>query len=71
MFDSINLMEAISDIYDAGLRNDNLALIFKANEEINMAVKTPGGLTERQVLRNCVLQGDTFGSILASIAWTV
>ena len=67
MFDSINLMEAISDIYDAGLKKDNLALIFKANEEINMAVKTPGGLTEHQVLRNIVLQGDTFGSILASV----
>ena len=67
MFDSINLNEAISDIYDAGLKNDNLALIFKANEEINMAVKTPGGLTECQVLRNIVLQGDTFGSILASV----
>ena len=25
------------------------------------------GLTERQIIRNCVLQGDTFGSILASV----
>ena len=49
------------------MKNDNLALIFKANEEINVAVKTPGGLTQRQVLRNIVLQGDTFGSILASV----
>ena len=32
-----------------------------------MAVKTPSGLTERQIIRNCVLQGDTFGSILASV----
>ena len=31
-----------------------------------MAVKTPSGLTERQVIKNCVLQGDTWGSILAS-----
>ena len=67
MFDSINLEEAISDIYDYGLKDDNLALIYKANEKINMAVKTPGGLSERQIVRNIVLQGDTFGSILASV----
>ena len=32
-----------------------------------MAVNTPGGLSERQVLENIVLQGDTWGSILASV----
>ena len=31
-----------------------------------MAVKTPGGLTERQIIKNSVLQGDTWGSLLAS-----
>ena len=32
-----------------------------------MAVKTPTGLTERQELTNIVLQGDTWGSLLASV----
>ena len=32
-----------------------------------MAVKTPGGLTDRQVIRDSVLQGDTFGSLMASV----
>ena len=32
-----------------------------------MSVKTPIGLTDRQVLKNIVLQGDTWGSILASV----
>ena len=36
-------------------------------KEIHMAVKTANGLSERQIIRNCVLQGDTFGSILASV----
>ena len=67
MFDSINLEEAISDIYDYGLKDDNLALIYKANKKINMAVQTPGGLTERQIVKNIILQRDTFGSILASV----
>ena len=67
MFDSIELEQAISDIYDAGVRDDVLSLLYQANAEIHMAVKTPSGLTERQVLKDVVLQGDTWGSILASV----
>ena len=48
IFDSINLEEAISDIYNDGLNDDSLALIYKANKEIQMSVKTPNGLTKRQ-----------------------
>ena len=51
MFDSFNLQEAISDIYDAGLDNDTLGLIYKSNFEVSMAVKTPHGLTDRQVTK--------------------
>ena len=67
MFDSINLQEAISDIFDYGLNDDDLSMIYKANNEVHMAVKTQGGLTDRQVIKNSVLQGDTFGSLLASV----
>ena len=67
MFDSINLQEAISDIYDLGLDNDTLDLIYKSNSEISMAVKTTHGLTERQMITDTVLQGDKFGSLLASV----
>ena len=67
MFDAINLEEAISDVYDAGVRDDNLALIYRANENINMAVNTPSGLSERQTITNVVLQGDTWSSLLASV----
>ena len=67
MFDSINLEQAISDVYEAGLNDDNLSLLYKANKEIHMAVNTPNGLTVRQILENIVLQGDTWGSLLASV----
>ena len=67
MFDSINLEQAISDVYEAGLKDDNLSLVYKANKEIFMAVNTPNGLTDRQTLENIVLQGDTWGLILASV----
>ena len=67
MFDGMDLKQAISDIYEAGLTDTNLALLYRANAEIYMAVNTPGGLSERQTITNSVLQGDTWGSLLASV----
>ena len=67
MFDTINLKQALSDLYDAGVVDDTLKLLYEANKDINMAVKTPSGLTDRQVINNSVLQGDTWGSLLASV----
>ena len=67
MFDSIDLEEALNDVYDAGVDDDNLPLLHQANSEVYMAVKTPAGLTDRQELYDTVLQGDTWGSLLASV----
>ena len=67
MFDSMDLKEAISDIFDVGVRDNDLSLIYKANKQIEMAVKTPNGLTNRQSIKNSVLQGDTWSSIMASV----
>ena len=67
MFDAINLEQAANDIFDVGVDDDNLILLYKANKDVKMAINTPNGLTERQTIENVVLQGDTFGSILASV----
>ena len=40
MFDSIDLQEALSDIYDAGVDDDMFVLLHIVNEEIHMSVKT-------------------------------
>ena len=67
MFDAINLEEAVSDAFDAGIQDDNLNLIYKANKDVQMAVNTPSGLTKRENLSNVILQGDVWSSLLASI----
>ena len=67
MFDSIDLSQAISDVYEMGLNDDNLKLIYEANKEIFMAVNTPYGITDREIIENSVLQGETLGSLLASV----
>ena len=67
MFDAMYLEEAISDLYNAGCKDDNLSLIYQANKEIFVSVNTPHGQTEEQTIQDVVLQGDTFGSLLASV----
>ena len=60
MSDAIYLEQALSDVYDYGLDADHLALLFKSNNDIKIAVNTPYSLAERQILQNVVLQGDTW-----------
>ena len=40
MFDAIYLERAISDIYDVGVSDDNLSLLYKANNDVRMSVNT-------------------------------
>ena len=40
MFDSLSLMEACADIYDLGLKNDKLQVLYKANNDVALSVKT-------------------------------
>ena len=67
MFDGLKLELALSEMYDAGIKDDSLALLYEANKEIHMAAKTPNGLSVRKNLKSVILQGDTWGSILASV----
>ena len=66
-FDSLWLEECMNDLFEAGIDDDNLALIYEANKSINVAIKTPNGLTAREHLEKIVLQGDVFGPIECSV----
>ena len=59
MFDGMNLQESISDLYDSEVDDDHLNLIYEANRDILIKVKTSNGLTVEQTLGENVLQGDT------------
>ena len=64
MFDGINLHEALSDLFHSGVYDDYLPLIYEANKNLQINIKTP--LTVQQTLEVNVLQGDTLSSIIAS-----
>ena len=54
-FDSLWLDECINDLYEAGINDDKLALMYKLNSVNQVAVKTPFGLTERKSVEKIVL----------------
>ena len=65
-FDGLSLPLTCKDLYQAGCKDDKLALLYDINKTNKVAVKTSLGLTDRFVLNKNVLQGDIFGTVLAS-----
>ena len=66
MFDGMKLKEALSDLFSSGIEDDTIHLLYQANKDISVQVKTPFGLTEEVVLDEVVLQGEVWGPSLAS-----
>ena len=66
-FDSMWLDETINDLFEAGLANNNLNLIYKLNEKNKVAVVTPYGLTDRVNIPKIVLQGENLAPLECSV----
>ena len=65
-FDALWLEDCLNDLYDTlpeEEHDDKLALVYEANKDNLVAVKTAVGLTERVNIKNIVTQGGTFGPI--------
>ena len=63
-FDSLWLEECMNNMYKGGIKDDKFALLYNVNTEVNVAVKTPVGKTERGIIRKAIIQGDVFGPML-------
>ena len=66
IFDSMDLEEAVSDLYDTGVKKYSLSLLYEANKDIKVQVKTPYGLSAETCFKKIVLQGDTWGPTMAA-----
>ena len=66
-FDSIWHEEVINDLFDAGVKNDKLALLHKVNQVNKVAVKTPNVLSEIKEVNNIICQGEPWGPIECSL----
>ena len=65
-FDALWMKECINDIFDAGLDNDKLSLLFLENQNAKVAIKTAKGLSERINIKNIVMQGSVWGSLFCT-----
>ena len=55
-YDSLWLEETINDLYETGLRNDKLMLLYKSNLNANIAIKTSSGTTDCFNISKIVMQ---------------
>ena len=66
MFDAEEISNVLNAFYEVGIKDDMLALLNEANENVTFAVKTPSGLTETKSISNKVMQGDVMAPLLSS-----
>ena len=66
-FDSLWQDEVINNLYDAGLRNDKLALLQKINHKNKLAITTHDVLSQRKDVEDIICQGDSWGPIECSL----
>ena len=62
-FDTLWLHEVINCLYESGLRNDKLPLLFLENNNAQVAVKSNGELSRRVSIKEIIMQGSVWGSI--------
>ena len=63
-FDSLWLEDCINSLWNCGVQNDILYLIYLLNRNADIVVKTPFGDTEAFTIPDLVKQGTVFGPIL-------
>ena len=62
-FDALWLHEVITCLFNVGLQNDKLPLLFQENKNAQVAVKTPGGISSRVSIKEIIMQGSVWGSL--------
>ena len=65
-FDSLWTHECINELYESGLRNDKLAVLFAINKNAQVAIKTSHGMTRRVNISNIIMQGTVWVSMFCT-----
>ena len=66
-FDSLWQEEVTNDLYEAGVTDDKLSLLYKITQNNKVAVKTSQGLSQRKQVENIICQGEPWGPIECSV----
>ena len=65
-FDALWLEECLNDLFEGGLKDNMHSLLYESGKNVNIAIKTPTGMSERKIIDKVVMQGDVFGSLMCS-----
>ena len=65
-FDALWVQECINDMYEAGLQNNKLNILYLMNQNANVAIKTTSGMTKRTSMTNIIMQGTVWGSLFCT-----
>ena len=65
-FDGLWSSEVYNDVFENGLQSRNLSIINEANKNNKISVVTPHGKSKIGLVKNSILQGETFAPLLCS-----
>ena len=64
--DSLRTYKCINNLYESGLQNDKLAVLFAINKNAQVPIKTPDGMTIRISIPKIIMQGTVWGSLFCT-----
>ena len=53
-------------MFEAGIQNYQLYVLYLENQNVQVAVKTSSGLTQREAISNTTMQGTVWGGIFCT-----
>ena len=65
-FDEVWPADTINVLYDLGVKNRNLNILYEGTKKSYIAINTPSGQTERFEVEELVAQGSTWGPLMTS-----
>ena len=66
-FDALWLEECINALFEAGLQNDKLNLLYLTNSSAEVAIKISTGITDRATIMNIVMQGTVWANMFCVV----
>ena len=66
-FDAMWLEECIKTLYEAGLQNDKLNILYMTNASAEVAIKTSAGITDRSTIMKIVMQGTVWANMFCVV----
>ena len=57
---------SLNALYDAGVKDNIIALVCEANKSATFAIKTPNGITDKTNIDNKIMQGDVLSALVSS-----